>query len=52
MVDPGADRGASGSAAAGASGFITNDEQLRQVAHEGIEMLLLDDLLKEDTIPE
>jgi len=35
---------------AGASGFITNDEQLRQVAHEGIEVLLLDDLLKADKI--
>jgi len=31
---------------AGASGFITNDEQLKQVAHEGIEVLLLDDLLR------
>ena len=37
---------------AGASGFITNDEQLKQVAEEGIEVLLLDDLLKVDTIPE
>ena len=37
---------------AGASGFITNDEQLRQVAQEGIEVLLLDDLLKEDKILE
>ena len=37
---------------AGASGFITNDEQLKQVAHEGIEVLLLDDLLRADKIPE
>jgi len=31
---------------AGASGFITNDEQLKQVAEDGIEVLLLDDLLQ------
>ena len=37
---------------AGASGFITNDEQLKQVAEEGIEVLLLDDVLKVDKIPE
>jgi predicted nucleic acid-binding protein len=37
---------------AGASGFITNDEQLKQVADEGIEVLLLDDLLEVDEIPE
>ncbi|HDL85995.1 MAG TPA: PIN domain-containing protein [Candidatus Acetothermia bacterium] len=36
---------------AGASGFITNDEQLKQVAEEGIEVLLLDDLVNVDTIP-
>ena len=36
---------------AGASGLITNDEQLKQVAHEGIELLLLDDLLEADKIP-
>jgi hypothetical protein len=34
------------------SGFITNDEQLKQVADEGIEVLLLDDLLEVDKIPE
>jgi len=34
------------------SGFITNDEQLKQVADEGIDVLLLDDLLEVDTIPE
>jgi predicted nucleic acid-binding protein len=32
---------------AGASGFITNDEQLRKMADEGIEVLVLDDLLKD-----
>jgi len=37
---------------AGASGFITNDEQLKRVADEGIEVLLLEDLLKVDRIPE
>lgn len=37
---------------AGASGFITNDEQLKQVADEGIEVLLLNDLMEIDRIPE
>jgi len=34
----------------GASGFITNDEQLKRVAHEGLKVLVLDDLLKVDKI--
>ena len=34
------------------SGFITNDEQLKQVAEIGLEVILLDDLLKVDRIPE
>jgi predicted nucleic acid-binding protein len=37
---------------AGASGFITNDEQLKQVAEVGLEIVLLDDLLEVDKIPE
>jgi hypothetical protein len=32
------------------SEFITNDEQLKQVAEVGLEIVLLDDLLK-DLIP-
>ena len=32
---------------AGASGFITNDEQLKQVAEVSLEIVLLDDLLKD-----
>jgi hypothetical protein len=34
------------------SEFIPNGEQLKQVADEGIEVLLLDDLLEVDKIPE
>ena len=34
------------------SGFITNDEQLKQVAEVSLEIVLLDDLLEVDKIPE
>jgi hypothetical protein len=34
------------------SEFITNDEQLKQLAEVGLEILLLDDLLEVDKIPE
>ena len=33
---------------AGASGFITNDEQLKQVAEVGLEIVLLEDLMEVD----
>ena len=34
------------------SGFIPNDEQLKQVAEVGLVVVLLDDLLEVDKIPE
>jgi len=37
---------------AGASGFITNDERLKQVSEAGIEIVLLDDLREVDKTPE
>ena len=35
-----------------ASGFITNDEQLKQVVEVGLEIVLRDDLWEVDRIPE
>jgi hypothetical protein len=34
------------------SGFITNDEQLKQVAEVGLEIVLLDGLREVDKVPE
>jgi hypothetical protein len=34
------------------SEFITNDEQLKQVAEIGLEIVLLDDLREIDKVPE